>query len=148
MKQEKWTPKRNPDGEVYSYNIDEGSDLNRGRFSMYTELETTGKPIEDGRLDLAVWLYGGDRYEYGLLWDGAPEGEIKRRFPFCQYAQIFCATGGEGFTVFDLEKEYTVDPEEFVSMGKYTPFDGENVTGRCVLTAVNGKVAWLDETYC
>ena len=53
-----------------------------------------------------------------------------------------------GMTVFDLDKEYTVDPAEFVSMGKYTPFEGEKVTGRCVLTAVNGRLAWLDKEYC
>jgi len=60
----------------------------------------------------------------------------------------FGIAGDEGFTIFDLEKEYTVNPAEFVSMGKYTPFEGEKVTGRCVLTAVNGRLAWLDKEYC
>ena len=56
--------------------------------------------------------------------------------------------GDTGCTLFDLEKEYTVDPSEFVSMGKYTPFEGEKVAGRCVMTIADGKVAWMDETYC
>jgi len=60
----------------------------------------------------------------------------------------FGIAGDEGFTIFDLEKEYTVNPAEFVSMGKYTPFEGEKVSGRCVMTVVNGKLAWLDEEYC
>ncbi len=60
----------------------------------------------------------------------------------------FGITSDAGYTVFDLEKEYTVDPAEFVSMGKYTPFEGEKVTGRCVMTVADGKLAWLDETYC
>lgn len=60
----------------------------------------------------------------------------------------FGITGGEGFTVFDVDKEYTVDPAEFVSMGKFTPFEGWQVSGRCVMTVADGKVAWLDEEYC
>ncbi|MBQ4089005.1 MAG: dihydroorotase [Clostridia bacterium] len=60
----------------------------------------------------------------------------------------FGITGGEGFTVFDFEKEYTVDPAEFISMGKYTPFDGWKACGRCVMTVADGKVAWLDKEYC
>ena len=54
----------------------------------------------------------------------------------------------EGFTLFDLNAEYRVDPSEFVSMGKYTPFEGETVQGRCVLTVCNGRAAWIDEKYC
>ena len=50
----------------------------------------------------------------------------------------------KNFTVFDLEKEYTVDPDEFVSMGKSTPFEGETLRGRCMLTVAGGKAAWID----
>ncbi len=47
-----------------------------------------------------------------------------------------------GFTIFDLEKEFTVNPEEFLSMGRATPFDGMKFYGKCLLTACNGKVVY------
>ena len=53
----------------------------------------------------------------------------------------------DGFTVFDLGEEYTVDPAEFKTMGRATPFAGRTVKGRCVLTVCGGKVAWKDEEY-
>ncbi len=46
------------------------------------------------------------------------------------------------FAIFNLDKEYTVNPEEFLSMGKSTPFEGDTVQGECVLTLCNGKIAW------
>ena len=52
------------------------------------------------------------------------------------------------FTVFDLHAAYTIDPEEFQSMGRATPFAGWSVQGRCLLTVAGGKVAWRDETLC
>jgi len=52
------------------------------------------------------------------------------------------------FTVFDLHAAYTIDPEEFQSMGRATPFAGWTVQGRCLLTVAGGKVAWRDETLC
>ena len=45
-------------------------------------------------------------------------------------------------TVFDLEEEYTVNPDEFLSMGKSTPFDGRKVFGRCLMTMVNGNIVY------
>ena len=48
----------------------------------------------------------------------------------------------DSFTVWDLNTEFTVDPEEFLSKGKATPFKGENLFGRCVLTALNGKTVY------
>ncbi len=51
---------------------------------------------------------------------------------------------GEDFTVFDLGAEYTVDPGEFLSMGRATPFAGRRVYGRCLMTVCGGKTVWLD----
>ena len=52
---------------------------------------------------------------------------------------------GEGdFTVFDLGREYTIDPAEFLSMGRATPFAGMRVFGRCLMTVCAGKTVWLD----
>ena len=47
-----------------------------------------------------------------------------------------------GFTVFDLENSYTVNPKDFLSLGKATPFENMNFYGICYLTALNGKVVY------
>ncbi len=46
------------------------------------------------------------------------------------------------FTVWNLEKDFVVNPEEFLSMGKATPFEGEKLFGECVLTVCNGKIVY------
>ena len=48
----------------------------------------------------------------------------------------------EDFCVFDLEEEYEINPDEFLSKGRATPFQGEKVFGRCRLTVVNNKIAY------
>ena len=49
---------------------------------------------------------------------------------------------GEDYTVWDLQKEFTVDPDEFISMGKATPFTGWKLSGRCMMTVCDGKVVY------
>ena len=44
--------------------------------------------------------------------------------------------------VFDLEEEYVINPDDFVSMGKATPFEGEKVNGKCVMTVCNGRIVY------
>ncbi|MBQ3213092.1 MAG: dihydroorotase [Alistipes sp.] len=62
--------------------------------------------------------------------------------------KIFNLGGGlkEGeaadITVFDLEKEFTVDPDTFLSKGRSTPFEGWQLQGECCLTLVDGRVAY------
>ncbi len=51
----------------------------------------------------------------------------------------FGITSDVGFTVFDIEKEYEINPDDFVSMGKSTPFAGKKVKGECLLTVYGGK---------
>ena len=50
-----------------------------------------------------------------------------------------------GFTVFDLGDEYDIDPDDFVSMGKSTPFAGVRVSGRCLATIYDGKVVYASD---
>ena len=57
----------------------------------------------------------------------------------------FNIPAGDSFTVWDLEKMFTVDPNEFISLGKATPFEGMTLWGECVMTSVNGKVAYKRE---
>ena len=45
-------------------------------------------------------------------------------------------------TEWDLTREYEIDPAEFLSMGKATPFAGWRVYGRCLRTVCNGKVVY------
>ena len=49
---------------------------------------------------------------------------------------------GEDYTVWDLEKTFIVDPQDFLSKGKATPFAGCELTGQCVMTVCNGKVVY------
>ena len=49
------------------------------------------------------------------------------------------------FTVFDISEAYKKDPEDFLSMGRATPFAGREVFGRCLLTVHNGKVVYKAE---
>lgn len=53
----------------------------------------------------------------------------------------------DGFTVFDLSEEYTVDPSEFLTMGRSTPFEGRKVFGRCIATVVGGKTVYEDNKF-
>jgi len=46
------------------------------------------------------------------------------------------------FTVFDLESKYTVNPEEFLSKGRATPFEGYELYGECLMTVCGRKIAW------
>ena len=46
------------------------------------------------------------------------------------------------FTVFNLDEEYAISKEDFLSMGKSTPFDGMKAYGRCVLTVCDGGIVY------
>ena len=48
-------------------------------------------------------------------------------------------------TEWDLEAKYRIDPEEFLSMGKATPFAGTEVYGRCLRTVHNGRTVWEEK---
>lgn len=50
-----------------------------------------------------------------------------------------------GITVWDLDKEITVKPESFLSLGKATPFENMKLFGECLLTEFNGKVVYCKE---
>ena len=50
----------------------------------------------------------------------------------------------DGVCVWDLGAQSRVDPAEFVSMGKATPFEGLAIYGRCRMTVCGGKLVWQD----
>ncbi len=64
-------------------------------------------------------------------------------------ARILGLSGGElkegapaDLTVADLNKKWKVDPKDFVSKGKNTPFAGREVYGKVVYTVVDGSVKY------
>ena len=46
------------------------------------------------------------------------------------------------YSIWDLDAEYTVDPADFLSMGKASPFTGWKVNGRCLATVCDGKIVY------
>ncbi|WP_195572820.1 dihydroorotase [Paenibacillus sp. 1001270B_150601_E10] len=48
--------------------------------------------------------------------------------------------------VLDLDTERKVNPEEFLTKGRNTPFTGWKLKGWTVMTLVDGKVVWSDDT--
>lgn len=64
-------------------------------------------------------------------------------------AKAFGLTGGvikvgetADLTVVDLETEASIEPSEFLSKGKNTPFSGWNCKGWPTLTIVDGNIVW------
>lgn len=50
-----------------------------------------------------------------------------------------------GETLWDLSQEYEIDPGDFLSMGRATPFAGRTVRGKCLMTKVNGRIVWSEK---
>ena len=44
--------------------------------------------------------------------------------------------------VFDTDAQYTIDPQQFASMGRATPFEGWQVEGKCLMTVCAGRTVW------
>jgi len=85
--------------------------------SLYTGLVKTGVISLEKLIDLMVY---------------AP----RKRFNIPLKADDYC--------IWDLNREYTVDPKEFLSMGHATPFEGMKLRGRCLLTVCGGKIAYIE----
>ena len=80
----------------------------------YTYLVKTGIITMDKLMDLLVW-------------------NARQRFDIPL---------GNDFSVWNLNAEYVIDPDDFVSMGKATPFQGWKVNGKCLLTVCDGKIVY------
>ena len=48
----------------------------------------------------------------------------------------------DSYTVWDLESTFTVNPDDFLSKGKATPFAGWELNGICIATICNGKIVY------
>ena len=63
--------------------------------------------------------------------------------------KIFTIEGGEiapgmpaNLCAIDLEKEWVVDPDKFVTMGRATPFEGDRLCGENILTVLRGEIVY------
>lgn len=50
------------------------------------------------------------------------------------------------YTIWDLDANYQIDPHEFLSLGRATPFAGWEVTGKCLATIYDGELVYQDKT--
>ena len=91
--------------------------------ACYTYLVKTGRITLEKLIDL---MHGAPKRRFGIGTD-LKAGEAA------------------DLTVFDLSAKYTVDPGEFLSMGRATPFEGMELYGRCLLTLVGGEVSWKED---
>ena len=57
----------------------------------------------------------------------------------------FAIPAGGDYTVWNLSKEFVVDPNKFLSKGKATPFTGWKLNGECLLTVCDGKAVYKME---
>ena len=46
------------------------------------------------------------------------------------------------YSVWDLDQAFTVDPAEFLSKGRATPFEGWKLNGVCLMTVKGGKIVY------
>jgi len=57
----------------------------------------------------------------------------------------FSVKSDAGFTVFDVGEEYEICPDNFLSKGRATPFEGWRVKGKCLLTVCDGQAVYTDK---
>lgn len=48
-------------------------------------------------------------------------------------------------TVYDLNRRWRIDPADFASKGRSTPFAGWDVYGKCKMTLVGGEIIWKEK---
>ena len=81
---------------------------------MYTEFVKTGKMTLERLVELMCW---GPRKRFGI-------------------------TSDVGFAVWNVEKGYSINPDDFATLGRATPFEGREVFGENLLTVYNGSVVY------
>ena len=58
------------------------------------------------------------------------------------------AIGGEAdMVLFDPDEVWTVDPEQFASKGRNTPFAGMELKGKVKYTIVDGRIVYQDRAH-
>ena len=49
---------------------------------------------------------------------------------------------GADYSIWDLNAAYAIDPKDFLSKGRATPFAGWQVNGKCIATICDGKLVY------
>ncbi len=56
----------------------------------------------------------------------------------------FSLKGDAGFSIWDVSTPYRIEPDNFKTLGRATPFEGKEVYGKCLCTALDGKALWIE----
>ena len=143
-----------------------------GRFKMNPPLRSAAdrealvKGIQDGTIDMIATdhaPHSAEEKSKGLEKSAFGVVGIETAFPICYTYLVktgiitmdklmellvwnprkrFDLPLGNDFSVWDLDAEYAIDPADFVSLGKATPFQGWKVQGKCMLTVCDGKIVY------
>ena len=143
-----------------------------GRFKMNPPLrsredrEALVKGIQDGTIDMIATdhaPHSAEEKAKGLEKSAFGVVGIETAFPICYTYLVktgiitmeklmellvvnprnrFDIPLGNDFSIWDLEASYTIDPADFLSMGKATPFAGWTVQGKCMVTVCDGKIVY------
>ncbi len=152
--------------------LDDGDLLEEGRFKMNPPLrskedrEALIEGIKDGTIDIIATdhaPHSAEEKSRGLM--GSPFGIVGLETAFAvMYTHLvkkniislekliellainprkrFGIPMGEDMSIWKLDEGFKVDTNEFLSMGKATPFEGETLYGKCILTVANGKAVY------
>ncbi len=152
--------------------LDEGDLLEDGRFKMNPPLRSRRDRLSliEGLLDGTVDMIATDHAPHsaeekarGLLGSAFGIVGLETAFPVL-YTQLvrtgvlpldrllsamvtaprarFRIPSPIGFSVWSLEEEFTVDPDDFLSKGRATPFAGARLYGVNYLTALGGNIVY------
>ncbi|MBP0986579.1 MAG: hypothetical protein J6P39_06185, partial [Oscillospiraceae bacterium] len=83
---------------------------------------------------------GSFRSIYSETVGGGCEGNVGYKDAASGKRMIF-----SDLTVIDPDREFVIDPESFLSMGRATPFEGDRVRGQVILTVHNGECVFHHE---
>ena len=151
--------------------LDDSDLLEEGRFKMNpplrdkTDRQALIEGIKDGTIDIIATdhaPHGAEEKAKGLA--GSPFGIVGIETAFPLLYTYLVRTGiismeklmellvvnprkrfgiplGNEFSIWSMEKT-VVDPEDFLSKGKATPFAGWEIFGKCLLTVYNGNIVF------
>jgi len=102
-----------------------------GVIGLETAVGITFNLVKEGTIDRLTWLRGWTTGPAQIL--GLPAPSLAPGAP-------------ANLTLLDLDSEWVVDSGHFASKSRNTPFNGRKLTGRAVLTMVDGMVAWDGRT--
>jgi dihydroorotase len=110
-------------------------------------------------LELAAFGISGFETAFACLMSLVHEGRMSLTMLLSKLtyepAKIIARDGGLGtlkagspanITIFDPDREWIVDSRNFASKGKNTPYDGYKFRGKVMVTLVDGKIIYEDDS--